>query len=118
MLDFASLIAQHDIQNLALGGLLDGQGGLGNGFGPGRRLVGLHLTGADVQRAVIGRRLGPSLPHDDEFTLQCRTLKAVRILHIDGFTINPCHATASHIVEEAHDIVNLYHNSVVLILFF
>ena len=114
VLDLARLIAQHDVEHLSLGGLLDGQGGLGSGLGPGCWLVGLHLAGADVERALIGRRLGSRLSHHDQFLLERRALKTVLIFHIDGLAVNSGHSTASHIVEKAYDIVNLYIHDVVM----
>ena len=108
VLNLAGLIAQHDVQHLALGSLLDGQGYFGLHFRPGSRLIGLHLTGADVEWPFIGRRLGACLAHNDQVAFQRGALKAVLVLHIDIFAVDSCHSAASHVIEEAHDIVNLY----------
>ena len=108
VLDFAGLIAQHDVEHLALGSLLDGQGYLRLHFGSGGRLIGLHLTGADVERTFIGRRLGACLAHNDQVAFQRGALKAVLVFNIDILAVDSCHSAASHVIEEAHDIVNLY----------
>ena len=117
VLDLARLISQHYVEHFALGGLLDGQGGLGDGLRPGCGLVGLDLAGADVERTLISRGLGACLPHNDQLLLQRGALKAVLVLYIDGLAVDSGNSAASHIVEEAHDIVDFNVHDVVSFFF-
>jgi hypothetical protein len=58
------------------------------------------------------------LPYNDQIALQRRALKAILVLYIDGLAVNSGHSAASHIIEEAHYIVNLYIHGVVTFLCF
>jgi hypothetical protein len=55
------------------------------------------------------------LAHNDQVAFQRGALKAVLVFHIDILAVDSCHSAASHVIEEAYDIVNLYFHDAVVV---
>ena len=109
MLDFAGLKGQHDVEFVALLGLKHRRGRR-VALGSRGRHIGLHELALDLDGALIGTGLSLGLVHDHNLAAGHRALKAVFIFHIYRAAVDTGHCAASHIVEEAHDIIHFYHS--------
>ena len=111
VLDFLWLKSEHNVEHLAFLGfnhwLWLHRGGF---FHLWRRLVRLHEFALEGERAFVSTGFSAALPHYHHFASLGRAFKPIFIFHIHDRAFHPYHASASHIIQEAHNIVNFHHN--------